>query len=126
MHTVGRIVQRVADEQLDEDRLTGLFAISIDGPLVRHPCGRRAHRHVSDHADEVDGTIAFACRCLDAPAIASATFQLPAIRPRSRHRGLAAGAVEPFLRTQGIDPAHLLARPAPGEAGARTRAVNAG
>jgi transposase len=46
-HTVGRIIKRVADEQLDEDRLTGLFEISID-----EVAWRKGHRYltlVGDH-----------------------------------------------------------------------------
>jgi transposase len=45
--TVGRIIQRVADEHLDEDRLTDLFEISID-----EVAWRKGHRYltlVGDH-----------------------------------------------------------------------------
>ena len=37
------------------------------------PVARLMVRHVSDHADEVDGTIAFASRGVDASAFAKAT-----------------------------------------------------
>jgi len=49
-HTVGRVIKRVAEEQLDGDRLSGLFEVSIDevawrkGHRYPDACGRSSHR----------------------------------------------------------------------------------
>jgi hypothetical protein len=56
--------------------------------IARAPGPARALCHVSDRADEVDVTIAFASRGLDAPAIASATIYWSAeARELPSHRG---------------------------------------
>jgi len=48
-----------------------------DDPALRRGGRRLVLRHVSDHADEIDGTIAFASRGVDARAFAKATFRSP-------------------------------------------------
>jgi hypothetical protein len=55
--------------------VTGLprRADAISKAGVRLPDTGRVLRHVSNHADEVDRTIAFGSRDLDAPAVSSAT-----------------------------------------------------
>ena len=51
-HTVGRIIRRVADELIDSDRLTGLFAISID-----EVAWRKGHRYLTLIADHARGCV---------------------------------------------------------------------
>jgi hypothetical protein len=44
---------------------------------VRGPDKGRAQRHASDHATDLDGTIAFTSRDLDAPAVGLAMDEQP-------------------------------------------------
>jgi transposase len=55
-HTVGRIIKRVADEQLDEDRLTDLFEISID-----EVSWRKGHRYLTLVGDHTRGCVVWGC-----------------------------------------------------------------
>jgi transposase len=55
-HTVGRIIKRVADEQLDEDRLTELYEISID-----EVAWRKGHRYLTLIADHTRGCVVWGC-----------------------------------------------------------------
>jgi transposase len=51
-HTIGRVIKRVADEQLDGDRLEGLFEISID-----EVAWRKGHRYLTLIADHRRGCV---------------------------------------------------------------------
>jgi len=51
-HTVGRVIKRVADEQLDGDRLDDLFEISID-----EVAWRKGHRYLTLIADHRRGCV---------------------------------------------------------------------
>jgi transposase len=55
-HTVGRIIKRVADDQLDEDRLTDLFEISID-----EVAWRKGHRYLTLVGDHIRGCVVWGC-----------------------------------------------------------------
>jgi transposase len=63
--TVGRIVQRVVAEHLDEDRLAGLVLIGVDEISYR-----RHHRYLTTVADHASGAIVWC-----APGRNSATLQ---------------------------------------------------
>jgi transposase len=55
-HTVGRIIKRVADEQLDQDRLSDLFEISID-----EVAWRKGHRYLTLVADHRRRCVVWGC-----------------------------------------------------------------
>ena len=55
-HTIGRIIERVGDELLDGDRLTGLFEISID-----EVAWRKGHRYLTLVGDHRTGRVAWGC-----------------------------------------------------------------
>jgi transposase len=55
-HTVGRVIKRVADEQLDGDRLQGLFEVSID-----EVAWRKGHRYLTLVGDHRSGRVVWGC-----------------------------------------------------------------
>ena len=55
-HTVGRVIARVADEQLDGDRLDGLFEVSID-----EVAWRKGHRYLTLVADHQTSRVVWGC-----------------------------------------------------------------
>ena len=55
-HTVGRVITRVAGEQLDGDRLEGLFEVSID-----EVAWRKGHRYLTLVGDHRTGRVVWGC-----------------------------------------------------------------
>src|SRR5450755_1379458 len=61
-HTVGRIIKRVADAQLDQDRLGDLFEISID-----EVAWRKGHRYLTLVADHRRRCVVWGCEARARP-----------------------------------------------------------
>jgi transposase len=55
-HTVGRVITRVAGEQLDGDRLEGLFEVSVD-----EVAWRKGHRYLTLIGDHRMGRVVWGC-----------------------------------------------------------------
>lgn len=91
-HTVGRVIKRVADEQLDGDRLDGLFEISVD-----EVAWRKGHRYLTLVADHQSGRVVWGCEGKGQAAAEQFFDALDPPAPPARAAGPGSTALEPAI-----------------------------
>ncbi len=113
--TVGRIIERVGEELIDEDRLSDLFEVSID-----EVAWRKGHRYLTLVADHRRGCVVWGCEGKGQGAADRFFADLDGDPPRDARPGQKAETPQ----TEAIGVASEPDRPAAGERAGKLTAVS--